>query len=54
MAADNQGPCAELTLLRKRFPARLMNGEEVYELINRHVSDERRVQAPRLMLVPMP
>lgn len=44
---------AELTALRKRFPARLTNGEEVTELVNPRISSERRIQAPKLVLVPM-
>jgi hypothetical protein len=44
----------ELTALRKRFPAHLVNGEEFHEPINRNLPNRgTRLQEPRLVEVPM-
>jgi hypothetical protein len=43
----------EVELLKRKFPARLVNGEPLNELVSRRVPERgTRVQQPRLVLVP--
>lgn len=45
----------ELQMLKRQFPAHLVNGEELHEPIDRQRPDRgTRVQPPHLVLVPMP